>query len=71
MNAFGVKEFTPGGRTVEYTSSLRLELRSNSADKIKKAEQMVGQRIRATVKKSRFGHIGDTVTVKLMYADLN
>lgn len=70
MNAFGVKEYTPGGRTIEYSASLRLELRSASADKIKKADKMIGQKIRVTVKKSRFGNIGETFVARLMYEDL-
>lgn len=70
MQAFGKKEYTPGGRTIEYSASLRLELRSAAADKIKKSEKMVGQKIRVTVKKSRFGNIGETFVARLMYGDL-
>ena len=72
LNAFGVKEYTPGGRTIEYSASLRLELRSASAEKIKEkvTNKMIGQKIRVSVKKSRFGNIGETFVAKLMYKDL-
>jgi RecA/RadA recombinase len=69
-NSFGVMEFTPGGRSIEYAASLRLELRSAKADKIVKDGANVGQNVRVKVEKSRFGAPGLTTKFKIMYGDL-
>lgn len=70
--SFGVKEFTPGGRALSYGASYRMEFRSAKADKIIKEGRPVGQRVRATITKSRFngGDVGTTVVFKLMFGDL-
>lgn len=71
-NSFGVKEFTPGGRALEYGASLRLELRSAKADKIQQAGKLVGQKVRVKIEKSRFngGDVGTTVIFPLRFAEL-
>lgn len=71
-NSFGVKEFTPGGRALEYGASLRLELRSAKADKIQKEGRYVGQKVRVKIEKSRFNgeDVGTTVIFPLMFGDL-
>lgn len=70
MASFGVKEYTPGGRSIEYAASLRLELRSAKADRIVKDGANVGQKVRVKVEKSRFGPPGQTAAYKMMYKDL-
>lgn len=71
-NSFGVKEFTPGGRSLEYGASLRMELRSAKADKIMKGAAPVGQKVRVKIEKSRFNgeDVGTTVVFRLMFEDL-
>lgn len=71
-NSFGVKEFTPGGRALEYGASLRLELRSAKADKIMKEGKPVGQKVRVKIEKSRFNgeDVGTTVIFPLKFGDL-
>lgn len=71
-NSFGVKEFTPGGRSLEYGASLRLELRSAKADKIIKGTAPIGQKVRVKIEKSRFNgeDVGTTVIFKLMFGEL-
>lgn len=71
-NSFGVREFTPGGRALSYGASYRMEFRSAKADKIISKGQTVGQKVRATITKSRFGgqDVGTVVIFKLMFGDL-
>lgn len=71
-NSFGVMEFTPGGRALEYGASLRLELRSAKADKIIKDGRPTGQKVRVTVKKSRFNgaDVDTTVVFPLKFSEL-
>lgn len=71
-NSFGVKEFTPGGRFLEFGASLRLELRSAKADKIVKAGATIGQRVRVKIVKSRWNgeDVGTVVIFNLMFGDL-
>lgn len=71
-NSFGVKEFTPGGRALEYGASLRLELRSAKADKMQAGGKLIGQKVRVKIEKSRFngGDVGTTVIFPLRFAEL-
>lgn len=70
--AFGAMEYTVGGNALPYFASLRLEFRSSTADKMKKKingkEMLVGQYVRCTVKKSRFGPIDDVVRYPMEYS---
>lgn len=69
-NTFGTREYTPGGRSVEYQASLRLELRTAKADLILKDGGAIGQHVRVRVEKSRFGPRDQTTKFKIMYGDI-
>lgn len=45
--------YTPGGRAIEYASSLRLELTTNAVDKILDGKQQVGHKVNVKVTKSK------------------
>lgn len=71
-NSFGAIEYTVGGNALPYFASLRLELRSSTADKMKKKingkEMLVGQYVRCVVKKSRFGPVDATARYPMPYS---
>lgn len=69
VQAFGTREYTTGGNSLPYFASLRLEFRSASADKVIKNGVVVGQNVRVTVKKSRFGPIDTLIKYKMIYGD--
>ena len=62
MNPYGAKKFTPGGFALPYAASLRIELKSNKADK-KENHQLVT----AIVEKSRFSKPYQKAEFKLRY----
>jgi recombination protein RecA len=62
MASWGPTEFTPGGKAISYAASIRLELRSNKADKAANH-----QRVHCTVVKSRFSKAYETVDFNLKY----
>lgn len=74
MNSFGKREFTPGGRALEYMASFRLEFRSAKADIIKKRidgkDMILGQYIRVKVEKTRYGIKDQEIKYPLMYQTL-
>lgn len=63
MNPYGPSKFTPGGYAVPYAASLRLELKSNKADKFDN-----GQWVHAEVEKSRVCKPYQKTKFKLLYA---
>jgi recombination protein RecA len=70
MDPFKPKQ-TMGGAAVAYASSVRLELLSNSSDKIIKDGVKVGHKIRVKLEKNRFGPDGQETTFKLLFKDLS
>lgn len=71
LNSFGKREFTPGGRSIEFMASLRLEFRSSQADVIKRKEGVVGQWVRVKVIKTRFGIRNQETRYQLLYKTLD
>lgn len=74
MNSFGKREFTPGGRSLEFMASFRLEFRSAKGDIIKRkvegVDKIVGQYIRVRVEKTRYGIKDTEIKYPLMYDKL-
>lgn len=62
MNPYGAVRFTPGGFALGYASSLRIELKSNKADKKEKY-----QLVNAIIEKSRFSKPYESIQFKLYY----
>jgi len=63
--------FTPGGKTLPYSYSLRIWLtaRKAKASYIEDSKGFkIGSEVKATIKKSRFGSIGRTCNYKILWA---
>lgn len=54
-NMYGPQKYTPGGKALEYASSLRLELVSNKADRVTKDGEKVGKKVTAKITKNKVG----------------
>lgn len=61
------EQFTPGGKAIPHAASLRLYLFSPKSKLIKENKEIVGQKIRAKVEKSRFGKRTDEVEFAIYY----
>lgn len=68
--SFGVKEYTVGGKSMEYYASLRLEFRSASKDHIIRNGKLAGQHVRVKVEKTRFGTKLEEFRFAIMYDEL-
>lgn len=60
---------TPGGRAIKFYSSLRVEVKSNSGDKLIRNKVQYGHTITATVKKNRFAAPFRQATFDLIYGE--
>lgn len=58
---------TPGGRAIKFYSSLRVEVKTNSGDKLMRGKEQYGHTITATVKKNRFAAPFRVGTFDLIY----
>jgi RecA/RadA recombinase len=68
--AFGVQEYTVGGKSMEYYASLRLCFRSATTDHIIRNGKIAGQRVRVKVEKTRFGPKLEEFTFPIMFDEL-
>lgn len=53
FNPYGEQQYTPGGKSIEYAASLRIQLNTVSKDKITKEGENIGHWVTATVTKSK------------------
>lgn len=60
-------KYTPGGTALDYAASIRVELISNSKDKIIKDKQQIGHWINVKLEKNRFGPTGAMSKFKAIY----
>eukprot|EP01025_Chloroclados_australasicus_P066674 TRINITY_DN9204_c1_g1_i2.p1 TRINITY_DN9204_c1_g1~~TRINITY_DN9204_c1_g1_i2.p1 ORF type:complete len:445 (+),score=51.49 TRINITY_DN9204_c1_g1_i2:60-1337(+) len=67
IGSYGNPETTSGGTALGYYASQRLDVRANKADQVKDGDEVIGQRIKATVKKNKCGIPFRTAYVTLMY----
>lgn len=67
FSMYGDKTYTPGGRAIEYAASLRIELNTLAADRIKDGENQIGHWVQAKVTKSKVGKPYLSTKFKLMY----
>lgn len=63
---FGNPETTTGGRSLPYYASMRLEVRRS--EQIKDGKDVIGNRVKITVKKNKVGAPFKTATFDLMFA---
>ena len=63
--AFSDPWIVPGGKAVAYHSSIRIRL--NNAGKLKKGEEIIGNKCKAEVKKTRFGPGGRKAEFEMHY----
>lgn len=63
--------YTPGGSSIPFVSSLRLQLFSTKSSLIKKDKEVVGQKIRIKVEKNRFGARAQECEIKFYYNLMN
>lgn len=68
--SFGKREYTIGGRALEYYSSLRMEFRSAKADAIIRNKAVAGKWIRVKVDKSRYGPEGTEFRFPLWFEEM-
>lgn len=64
---YAPKWYTPGGKALEYASSLRLELVSNKADRITQGGEKVGKKVTAKITKSKVGTPDREATFEINY----
>lgn len=67
MDMYGPKRFTPGGKALPYASSLRLELKTNKADRVTKNGEVVGHWVHVEVEKSKVCRPWQKTKFKLVY----
>ena len=68
--SFGLREYTVGGKALEYYASLRLEMRSAKADYIIRNGKLAGQQVRVKAEKTRFGIKDQEVRYPIMFDEL-
>jgi recombination protein RecA len=68
--SFGLREYTVGGKALEYYASLRLEMRSAKADYIIRNGKLAGQQVRVKVEKTRWGEKDVEVKYPIMFDEL-
>jgi recombination protein RecA len=68
--SFGLREYTVGGKALEYYASLRLEMRSAKSDYIIRNGKLAGQQVRVKVEKTRFGEKDQEVKYPIMFEQL-
>lgn len=67
LDMFSAKYSTPGGMALKFHSSLRLELKTTSKDRIIKDGQQVGHWVTVDVAKSKVGRPKQSARFKVMY----
>lgn len=67
FSMYGEKQYTPGGKAIEYAASLRLQLNTVSGDKITKDKEIIGHWVTVTVAKSKVSKPHATCRFKLLY----
>lgn len=67
-NMYGPQTYTPGGKALEYASSLRLRLTSNKADRVIKDGENIGKKVHAEVTKNKVGRPYQSAEFAIKYA---
>ena len=67
FNMYGEKTYTPGGKAIEYAASLRIELNTLAADRIKEGSEQIGHFVTAKITKSKVSKPYQTARFKVMY----
>lgn len=53
FSMYGERQYTPGGKSIEYAASLRIQLNTISSDRVMDGKEQVGHWVTATVTKSK------------------
>lgn len=67
FSMYGDKMYTPGGKAIEYSASLRVELNTLAADRITEGKEQVGHWVTAKITKSKVSQPYRTARFKIMY----
>lgn len=67
FSMYGEKQYTPGGKAIEYAASLRIHLNTIKSDLITEGKETVGHRVTASITKSKISQPYRTARFKIMY----
>lgn len=67
FSMYGDKTYTPGGKAIEYSASLRIELNTLAADRITEGGKQIGHHVSAKVTKSKVSAPYQTARFKITY----
>lgn len=67
FSMYGDKTYTPGGKAIEYSASLRIELNTLAADRITEGGKQIGHHVTAKIVKSKVSAPYQTARFKIMY----
>lgn len=67
FSMYGDKTYTPGGKAIEYSASLRIELNTLAADRITEGSKQIGHHVTAKIVKSKVSAPYQTARFKITY----
>jgi protein RecA len=67
FSMYGEPTYTPGGKSIEFAASLRIQLNTVKADLIIKDREIIGHKVQVKVTKSKIGKPHLSTTFKLLY----